>query len=325
MLGAVRLLAHRVELVVAHQRLQRDVVGAARHSRREPGWEPPFRGHRHLQATIISDSIGNSAPPGAPGALCYIGPELRDDHRCEDVPTGESRSQRRPELATLTLEKMGALGDTMAPFEDERINVFGGIPGETVVARIVRYRRRRKRHVSAIVTEVLDPSPHRVRAAVPLVRAVQRLPVAAHRLRPPAGTEGERRTQRDGGVRGPARRHGVRARSLRRSSSDTVTTAASPCAAAAGSASSTASPAASSTSTGACSWRTASTTFLGKLDGRSQETSQLSVRYGINTVRRARAAQAQERGDTAADRTDALHGRAPGAHFPHRRRRRSSR
>ena len=62
---AVRLLADRVELVVAHQRLQRDVVGAARHSRREPVREPPFRGHRHLQATIISDSIGAPGPPGA--------------------------------------------------------------------------------------------------------------------------------------------------------------------------------------------------------------------------------------------------------------------
>ncbi len=77
-------------------------------------------------------------------------------------PYGREQEPEEPELATLTLEEMGPLGDTMAPFEDGRINVFGGIPGETVVARVVRYRRRRKRHVSAIVTEVLKPSPHRV-------------------------------------------------------------------------------------------------------------------------------------------------------------------
>ena len=82
-------------------------------------------------------------------------------------PYGREREPEEPELATLDLEEMGPLGDTMAPFEDGRVNVFGGIPGETVIARIVRYRRRRKRHVSAIVTEVLEPSPHRVAPPCP--------------------------------------------------------------------------------------------------------------------------------------------------------------
>ncbi len=66
------------------------------------------------------------------------------------------------EYATLTLDEMGPLGDTIAQFEGEPINVFGGIVGEEVVARIVRYRRRRKHYVSAMVTEVVTPSPHRV-------------------------------------------------------------------------------------------------------------------------------------------------------------------
>ena len=69
------------------------------------------------------------------------------------------------ELAELDLlDEIGPLGDCLADFEDGRINVFGGIPGERVVARIVRYRRRRKRMVSGLVHEVIEASPHRVPA-----------------------------------------------------------------------------------------------------------------------------------------------------------------
>ena len=67
-----------------------------------------------------------------------------------------------PEFAELILGEMTALGDVEAEFEGKMINVAGGIPGERVVARIHRYRRRRKRVVSAIVERVLDPSPDRV-------------------------------------------------------------------------------------------------------------------------------------------------------------------
>ena len=71
------------------------------------------------------------------------------------------------ELARLTLSDMGALGDTLAHYDDVMINVFGGIPGEEVVAKIIRYRRRRKRFVSGIVTEVIKPSPYRVAPPCP--------------------------------------------------------------------------------------------------------------------------------------------------------------
>ena len=75
------------------------------------------------------------------------------------------------ELAHLTLEGMGPLGDTLAHYEGEQINVFGGIPGEDVVGLIVRPRPRRrgrsKRETSAMVTEVLRPSPHRVAPPCP--------------------------------------------------------------------------------------------------------------------------------------------------------------
>ena len=77
---------------------------------------------------------------------------------------GSTYSDASPEIATLRIDGWGDLGDTIAQFENGVINVFGAIPGELVKARIVRYRRRRRQHVSAIVIEVLDPSPHRITA-----------------------------------------------------------------------------------------------------------------------------------------------------------------
>ena len=68
------------------------------------------------------------------------------------------------EVTQLELTSWGSLGDTLAAFEDDTINVFGGIPGEQVEVRILRYRRRRQDHVSGIVTRVLTASPHRVEA-----------------------------------------------------------------------------------------------------------------------------------------------------------------
>ena len=82
-----------------------------------------------------------------------------------------SRNYTAPEIATLALHAWGDLGDTLAHFEDGVINVFGGIPGERVNARIVRYRRRRRQHISAIVTEVITPSPHRISAPCPYFTA----------------------------------------------------------------------------------------------------------------------------------------------------------
>ena len=71
------------------------------------------------------------------------------------------------ELARLTLGEMGPLGDTLSELDGESINVFGGIPGEEVVCRIVRYRRKRKAYVSGLVVEVVEPSPYRVTAPCP--------------------------------------------------------------------------------------------------------------------------------------------------------------
>lgn len=71
------------------------------------------------------------------------------------------------EFAYLSLQEMGPLGDTLAILNKETVNVFGGISGEYVVARIVRYQRRRKSHVSAIVSQVIQASPHRVTPPCP--------------------------------------------------------------------------------------------------------------------------------------------------------------
>ena len=84
-----------------------------------------------------------------------------------DTEIHQQATEDGQEHATLALEGMGPLGDTYVRYGDEVINVFGGIPGEKVVARIFRYTRRRKRYVSGMVTEVLKPSPHRVAPPCP--------------------------------------------------------------------------------------------------------------------------------------------------------------
>ncbi|MBM3934986.1 MAG: 23S rRNA (uracil(1939)-C(5))-methyltransferase RlmD [SAR202 cluster bacterium] len=73
------------------------------------------------------------------------------------------------ELARLTLVEMGESGDCIAYFEGQPIGVFGGIVGEEVVAQVRRYKskRRRKEVVTAIVTDVVTPSPHRITPPCP--------------------------------------------------------------------------------------------------------------------------------------------------------------
>ena len=83
------------------------------------------------------------------------------------VESPEKDAVEEVEIARLHLEKMGPLGDTLGRLDGEQVNVFGGIVGEEVLARVVRYRRRKKRYVSALVTEVLKPSPHRVSSPCP--------------------------------------------------------------------------------------------------------------------------------------------------------------
>ncbi len=71
------------------------------------------------------------------------------------------------ELVELVLGPLAPSGDTTAEFEDGRIEVFGGIPGERVMARIHRYRKRRRQFVAAMVKEVLDASSFRITPPCP--------------------------------------------------------------------------------------------------------------------------------------------------------------
>ena len=71
------------------------------------------------------------------------------------------------EFAELRLFSMGAFGDTVANFEDGLIQVFGGIVGEVVKARIYRFKRRGKNKINAMVSEVIKASPHRVDSPCP--------------------------------------------------------------------------------------------------------------------------------------------------------------
>ena len=68
------------------------------------------------------------------------------------------------EKLTLQLTTWGRLGEAMASHEGWDVFVFGGIPGERVVAEVVATRRR---YLAARVVEVLEASPQRVQPPCP--------------------------------------------------------------------------------------------------------------------------------------------------------------
>ena len=72
----------------------------------------------------------------------------------------------RGQRLRLVLESMDRLGDAVAHYEGSPVFVFGGIPGEEVVVEVVRHR---KQYIAAQVVEVLTPSPHRVVTPCPYV------------------------------------------------------------------------------------------------------------------------------------------------------------
>ena len=67
----------------------------------------------------------------------------------------------RGQRLTLTLESWGPLGEAIAMIEDKPVFVFGGIPGEEVVVEVIRERRD---YIAAEVTQVVKASPYRVDA-----------------------------------------------------------------------------------------------------------------------------------------------------------------
>ena len=70
----------------------------------------------------------------------------------------------RGQRLTLSLTAWGRLGEALASHEGQDIFVFGGIPGETVVAEVLRVRRK---YVAARVVEVLKASDQRVEPRCP--------------------------------------------------------------------------------------------------------------------------------------------------------------
>ena len=103
-------------------------------------------------------------------ARCYI--DLDGESAIRQMTDGETEVVARAtdtgeDLVELALGAMGPSGDTTAELDGTTIDVFGGIPGERVVARIHRYRRRRQQITAGAVTEVITPSPHRVSPPCP--------------------------------------------------------------------------------------------------------------------------------------------------------------
>ena len=77
------------------------------------------------------------------------------------VVASERPALRPGDRIELTLESWGRLGEAMAWYDESPVFVHGGIPGERVSTEVVRVHRK---YASAIVTEVLEPSPDRVEA-----------------------------------------------------------------------------------------------------------------------------------------------------------------
>ena len=68
------------------------------------------------------------------------------------------------ERVRLLLEGWGRLGETLASYDGRQVFVFGGIPGEEVMAEVLRSRRN---YVAARVVEVLNSSCQRIEAPCP--------------------------------------------------------------------------------------------------------------------------------------------------------------
>ena len=74
------------------------------------------------------------------------------------------RITQQGDRVTLSLTSWGRLGEAMADFDGQIVFVSGGIPGETVVAEVVKVHRK---YVSAKVVEVLEASSDRVEPPCP--------------------------------------------------------------------------------------------------------------------------------------------------------------
>ena len=106
---------------------------------------------------------------GFANLLDYSGRPMDASQVKSDQPDQPSRTQgpERPSAGDrldLTLTAWGRLGEAMAEHEGQNVFVFGGIPGEHVVAEVVRVHRK---YLSARVIEVVERSPDRTEPECP--------------------------------------------------------------------------------------------------------------------------------------------------------------
>jgi len=67
------------------------------------------------------------------------------------------------ETTHLKLGEFDSLGDTIAKYKDIKISVFGGIPNEDVLVGIHRYTKKRKEIIFGVVLDVIVSSDHRIK------------------------------------------------------------------------------------------------------------------------------------------------------------------
>ena len=103
---------------------------------------------------------------GFANLLDYSGRPMDASQVKSDQPS-RTQGPERPSAGDrldLTLTAWGRLGEAMAEHEGQNVFVFGGIPGEHVVAEVVRVHRK---YLSARVIEVVERSPDRTEPECP--------------------------------------------------------------------------------------------------------------------------------------------------------------
>ncbi len=71
-------------------------------------------------------------------------------------------SAKIEQIKKIKLIGLTSNGDTYANYNNQTINVFGGIPGEIVSINYSKYFKKKKEIISGFVEKILTPSPHRI-------------------------------------------------------------------------------------------------------------------------------------------------------------------
>ena len=71
-------------------------------------------------------------------------------------------SAKIEQIKKIKLIGLTSNGDTYVNYNNQTINVFGGIPGEIVSINYSKYFKKKKEIISGFVEKILTPSPHRI-------------------------------------------------------------------------------------------------------------------------------------------------------------------